>query len=310
MAPVRGDSVTYRPAQSKATFTYKRAGDLSIEADVYRDVNWRERAAVVWIHGGALINGHRETVPGWLLDTCRESGFPLVSVDYRLAPETKLPEIVQDIEDVVRWLRERRSQPFLTCPERIAVIGESAGGYLALTAGFRVHPHPSAVVSLWGYGDLIGPWYSQPSPHPCHHQVTLSPQEAYRQVSGPPIADGRRRNGDGEAFYQFCRQQGLWPEAVSGWDLQREADKFEQLMPVANVTAHYPPTLLIHGERDTDVPHHQSVLMATELAQHEVEHRLVSIAGAEHGLAGVERRAIDGAFQEAATFLRRHLHPK
>ena len=298
-----------RPAH-KATYTYKRVGNLAIEADAYREVNWRGRSVVVWIHGGALINGHREDVPGWLVETCRESGFVLVSVDYRLAPETRLPEIVQDIEDAIRWLRGEGSQLLSALPDRVAAVGESAGGYLALTAGFRAHPPLTAVVSLWGYGDLIGPWYTQPSPHPCHHQVQLPPEEAYRQVSGPPLTDGRRRKGDGEAFYQFCRQQGLWPKAVSGWDPQWEADKFRPLMPVANVTAHYPPTLLIHGDRDTDVPHDQSVLMATELAKHEVEHRLLSIPGAEHGLAGAEQRAIDGAFQEADKFLRGHLLPR
>lgn len=300
--------MTDHPAQPQATYTYKHVGDLSIEADVYRDASWHERPVVVWIHGGALINGDREDVPDWLLEACSERGYVLVSIDYRLAPETKLVEIVRDIDDAFLWLREPGSRPFPKTSE-IAVVGESAGGYLALTAGYRVHPHLAAVVSLWGYGDLIGPWYSEPSPHQRHHWLQLSSEEAHRQVSGPPLTDGRRREGDGEAFYQFCRQHGLWPNAVSGWDPEREQEKFLPLMPVANVTAQYPPTLLIHGVRDTDVPHDQSVHMDIELENHGVEHRLISVAGAEHGLEGVEQKVIDGAFREAAAFLGRNLHP-
>ena len=86
-------------------------------------------------------------------------------------------------------------------------------------------------------------------------------------------------------FYQFCRQQGLWPKAVSGWDPHTEADKFTPYMPVKNVTSEFPPTLLIHGDKDTDVPYEQSVLMAAEFQKHKVEHQLLTIKGGEHGLA-------------------------
>jgi dipeptidyl aminopeptidase/acylaminoacyl peptidase len=78
-------------------------------------------------------------------------------------------------------------------------------------------------------------------------------------------------------------------------------------MPLANVTASYPPTLLIHGELDTDVPHEQSVLMASALADQHVEHRLISVAGAEHGLADAEQAVVDDVFREATSFLLQHL---
>jgi acetyl esterase/lipase len=292
---------------SKETHTYKRVGELSVQADVYRDVDRHRQPVVVFIHGGALINGHREWIPDWLVQAARDDGHVLVSVDYRLAPETKLPEIVGDVVDAFGWLREHGEGSFGADIERVAVVGESAGGYLTLTTGFLVDPRPTALVSLWGYGDLIGDWYSRPSPHPRHHQSRLTAEEAYRQVSGPPIADGRDRVGDGGAFYQFCRQQGIWPTAVSGWDPERDAVAFRRFMPLANVTKDYPPTLLVHGERDTDVPVEQSMLMAAELARNGVEHRLLSVAGGEHGLEDVERSEIDAAVAEASAFLRHHL---
>jgi acetyl esterase/lipase len=289
------------------THAYKQVGDLQILADVYAFDDAQARPVVVWIHGGALINGHRESVPKWLLEGCRESGLVVVSIDYRLAPETQLPGVVQDVEDAFAWLREKGPGLFHADAARIGVAGGSAGGYLTLTTGHRVKPKPAALVSLWGYGDLVSEWYSTPSPHPRHHTVKLSREEAFKQVAGPPVSDSRLRKGDGGAFYQFCRQQGLWPKAVSGWDPRDEAEKFFPYMPVKNVTPDYPPTLLIHGDKDTDVPYEQSVLMAGEFKKHGVGHQVVTITGGEHGLGGGDKQAIDDAYRAAMVFLRKHL---
>jgi acetyl esterase/lipase len=294
----------------KVTHTFKKVGDLAIKADVYAYDDDQTRPVVVWIHGGALIMGHRESVPKWLSDECHGSGYVLVSIDYRLAPETQLPEIIKDVEDAFVWIADKGPALFHADPKRIAVAGGSAGGYLTLTAGFRAKPRPVALVSLWGYGDLVGDWYSKPSLHPRHQQSKLSPEEAHKQVSGPPISDSRDRKGDGGAFYQFCRQQGLWPKAVSGWDPHEQAEKFYPYMAVKNVTPDYPPTLLIHGDKDTDVPYEQSTMMAEELKRKKVEHRLITLVGGEHGLAGANANEIATAYEEARAFLRRHLAPQ
>jgi acetyl esterase/lipase len=297
-----------RAEWQKVTHTYKTVGNLEIKADVHRDEgDERQRPVVVWIHGGALINGHRESLPRWLVDACRERGYPIVSIDYRLAPETQLPEIIRDVEDAFRWIAEKGPTLFHADRARIAVVGGSAGGYLTLVTGYRANPRPLALVALWGYGDLIGPWYSQPSPHPRHDTTKMSREEAFKQVAGPPISDSRQRKGDGGAFYQFCRQQGLWPKAVSGWDPHDEAEKFTPFMPVRNVTPEYPPTLLIHGQNDTDVPHEQSVMMAAEFKKHGVQHQLLSIAGGEHGLAGVDTKVTVETYAAAVEFLGKHL---
>lgn len=294
----------------KDTFTYKQVGDLKIQADVYRGDGGHKRPVLVWIHGGALIMGHRESVDQRLKEPFLSDGYAIVSLDYRLAPETRLPEIIQDVEDAFRWIREKGPELFEADPQRIAVAGGSAGGYLTLTAGFRVKPRPQALVAFWGYGDLVGPWYSEPSPHPRHHQSKLSRDEAFQQVAGPPVSDARDRKGNGGAFYQFCRQQGLWPKAVSSWDPKTEPEKFFPFMPVKNVTPDYPPTLLIHGETDTDVPHEQSVLMAAEFKKQGVPHRLISIPNGEHGLAGINRTTVDATYREAVMFIKQQLASK
>ena len=54
-------------------------------------------------------------------------------------------------------------------------------------------------------------------------------------------------------------------------DPQAEAEKFTPYMPVRNVTSEYPPTILIHGTHDTDVPYQQSLLLAEQLTR--ISHR-------------------------------------
>ncbi len=291
----------------KSTIAYKTVGELDILADVYRPPGKETVPVVVWIHGGALINGHREGISGRVRNYAKDRGFALVSIDYRLAPETKLPLILEDVQDAFRWIHGEGAQRFHLDPKRVAVTGGSAGGYLTLATGYMVKPRPQALVAFWGYGDLVGDWYSRPSPHSRHHGSKLSRQEAFEQVSGPPVSDSRDRKGNGGAFYQHCRQHGIWPKSVSGWDPHTEAERFHPFMPLKNVTADYPPTLMIHGTTDTDVPYEQSVLMAAEFKKYQVPHELVSIPNGEHGLAGGDAKLIDNAYSRAFAFLNEHL---
>lgn len=300
-------TVAHAAAVKPETFTYKRVGTLGIKADVYRTGGGAKRPVVVWIHGGALIMGHRGGIDRRVRKSVLDAGYVLVSIDYRLAPETKLPDIIGDLEDAFAWIHNEGPRLFHADTTRVAVMGGSAGGYLTLTAGFRVVPRPTVLVCFWGYGDLVGDWYSRPSPHARHRQITISKAEAFRQVSGPAIADARDRQGDGGAFYQYCRQHGAWPEAVSGWDPHTETGRFVPYMPVRNVTAEFPPTVLLHGTEDTDVPFEQSAMMAKQLAEHGVEHDLIAIPRGEHGLAGGDPAVIEDAYRQAFDFAHRHL---
>jgi acetyl esterase/lipase len=287
------------------TFTYKTAGDLEIKLDVHRPADEQMRPVAVWIHGGALVMGHREWI-GRMKQVLTGAGYVVASIDYRLAPETKLPVILDDVADAIRWIREEGPRRFYGDTREIAVMGGSAGGYLTLTCGYRIEPRPSVLVAFWGYGDLIGDWYSTPSPHARHRQIQMSEQEAYRQVGGSAISDERTRKRNGEAFYQYCRQHGIWPRAVTGWDPRSEQEKFFPFMPLKNVTKDYAPTMLIHGTRDTDVPYEQSVLMARQFEQHGVPHELVSIGGGEHGLEDADPAAVDAAYASALRFVQRY----
>ncbi len=62
-----------------------------------------------------------------------------------------------------------------------------------------------------------------------------------------------------------------------GAEVTRESLAFDAFCPVRNLSAKYPPTLLIHGTKDIDVPHEQSVVMDRELSRHGVPHELISV---------------------------------
>ena len=260
---------------------------------------------VVWIHGGALIMGHRGGIDRALLGALTKAGYVVVSIDYRLAPETKLPAIVEDVQDACRWVRERGPKLFHIAPGRLAVMGGSAGGYLTLMTGFRVEPRPKALVSFWGYGDIAGAWYSRPDPF-YRSQPLVSEEEAHGAVGRAVISEAVGKN-DRSRFYLYCRQQGLWPKEVAGHDPDAEPRAFDPFCPLRNVTAAYPPTLLIHGTKDTDVPYEQSELMDRELARKGVEHELITVPGGAHGLGGTDPAVIADIRRRILVFLARHL---
>ncbi|MCB1089833.1 MAG: alpha/beta hydrolase, partial [Verrucomicrobiae bacterium] len=170
------------------TYPYKQVGRLAIQLDVHRFDDELPRPVAVWIHGGALINGGREGI-GRAGKELVEAGYCVVSIDYRLAPETKLPEIIADLEDAFRWIRENAAEKFHGDASKMAVLGGSAGGYLTLTAGFRVDPRPDCLVAFWGYGDLVGPWMTEKSPHPAHQGKEASEGLIAEIQNASPVAN-------------------------------------------------------------------------------------------------------------------------
>jgi acetyl esterase/lipase len=289
------------------TYAYKTVGDLMIKADVHQLDDGLTNPVIVWIHGGALITGGRESVPAWFRERALADGYDIISLDYRLAPETKLPEIVRDLEDAFQWIHRVGPRLLDVDTSRVAVIGASAGGYLTLLAGCRVDPRPTVLVSLWGYGDLIGPWLSEPSTHPRHNQAQITDEDAEKVMSLPPIANVRDRQGNGWAFYQYCRQRGLWPNLVSNFDMFEEPEKFFPFMPLKNVTNEFPPTLLVHGTDDTDVLHEQSELMQEEFIAHSIPHELFSVEGAEHGLWRANPQDVQRSQDKVLEFINKYM---
>jgi acetyl esterase/lipase len=286
------------------TYVYKTVGSCQIKADVHQAAPGARKPAVMWIHGGALIMGSRKGLDGRVHAELVRRGFVVVSIDYRLAPETKLPGIIEDVRDAWRWVRQEGPQRFGIDPDRIATAGGSAGGYLTLMTGFCLEPRPRALVSYYGYGDITTPWYSQPDEF--YRRQPLVPKDeangavGKQEVSEPPAPNRRGR------FYLYCRQNGIWPNEVAGHDPHAEPRWFDPYCPIRHVTAKYPPALLIHGIEDTDVPYSESRNMTARLAEVGVTYEFITVPGAGHGLTGAKPDKVAEIARQAAEFIEAH----
>ncbi len=301
------DACARDPYTTSKAYTYKTVGTLPIRATVYRLPGDDVRPVVVWIHGGGLITGGRGGPVLAQRKRYLDTGHVIVSIDYRLAPETKLPHIIEDLHDSIQWVRTKGPVLFKIDPKRLAVIGHSAGGYLALMAGFAVEPPPQALIAFYGYGDVDGDWYARPSAFHRKTRPLLTREQATRAIGAKETTNGGIK-GRGD-FYTYCRQNGLWPREVVGFDPQTQPREFNRFCPVRNVTKSYPPTLLLHGDKDTDVPHAQSVAMAAELKRVGVVHEFITIKGGGHGFdgKGMNDADVSAAFDRIETFLKKYV---
>jgi acetyl esterase/lipase len=257
-----------------------------------------------------LITGGRDWIDPNQLALYVESGFTVVAIDYRLAPEYKLETIVSDVEAAYSWLINEGPALFNIDPKRVGIVGHSAGGYLSLLTGFGVEPRPKALVAFYGYGDLTGEWAIQPSIS--YSQVEMLTRDAADQF----IRDSRGTClptssdlDDRFDYYAFARQQGTWPVEVSGRDPVTDEGWFRGYEPIYNVTSNYPPTMLLHGGADTDVPFSVAERMTDALEAADVTYELVTRAEWNHVFDQVESDspAVSEALRQVIAFLNEYV---
>ncbi len=293
-------------SESKRTYAFKKAEGCTLRADVYLPAVSGPHPTVVWMHGGALITGHRGSIPFREAPAYTGAGYALVSIDYRLAPATKLARIIEDVRDAFAWVRAEGPALFGADAGRVAAVGWSAGGYLTLMAGFCVAPRPRALVAVAGYGDIVGDWYSRPDPF-YRSRPLIEEAAARAAVGGGPTAGDPEGQADRGSFYLWCRQNGRWPLEVAGHDPDEEPEAFRPFCPVLNVTPDYAPTLMVHGDRDTDVPYEQSAMMAEALAGAGVEHEFITIEGGGHCSMGMDEAQVHATYARVLAFLNKHV---
>ena len=224
------------------THVYKTVGECQIKADVYQAAPGARKPAVMWIHGGALIMGSRKWPDARFYAELFKRGFVIVSIDYRLAPETKLPGIIEDVQDAWRWVRQEGPKRFGIDPDRIATAGGSAGGYLTLMTGFCLEPRPRALVSYFGYGDITTPWYSQPDEF--YRRQAPGAEGRGVSVRGQPRAVGAAGPEPARAVLPVLSPTGHLAQRSGGTRPARRAQMVRPVLPDSQrdgqVSAHVP----------------------------------------------------------------------
>lgn len=281
---------------------YKRTAQTSLCADIY--YHGEQTPVLIYIHGGGLIFGSRQQLPTERVDIYKQAGFSVISIDYRLAPETKLPAIAADIQDALHWVRTEASRLYDFNTDKIALVGNSAGGYLSLLMG-TMNERPDAIVSFYGYGDILGAWYAEPSEF-YRRRPIVRLDEVEKLLHKGEVTEGGRERFD---YYLWCRQHGTWVESVTGLNRDKDVELLRMYNPIDNIMPGFPPTLLLHGDEDTDVPYEQSVMMHGALREAGVQAELVTMKGAGHGFdRNMQAPGVRQAYEKTVAFLKKHLN--
>lgn len=120
----------------------------------------KARPLHVEIHGGAFMGGTPEGLADFDQRVAKETGAVVVSITYRFAPEHVFPAAIDDVDDIIAWIKENALQRWHADPELMTISGTSAGANLALASlqAEGCHPPsktaPKAVVSFCGVIDL------------------------------------------------------------------------------------------------------------------------------------------------------------
>jgi acetyl esterase len=255
---------------------YGRAEDQSLKLDAFVPEGAGPYPAIVWVHGGGFVAGDKAPYPQTLLDPLVKEGFAWFSVNYRLAPRYPFPAETDDVESAVHFIKVHAAQ-YKVDPNRLVLMGESAGGHLASFVGAKHEPENrvAAVVSFYGEHDLV---------ERTHHK-------------GPCMVDGKALPNPGP----ICLSPGLSAFLGVGGPGPTAERVIKTASPATYVQKDMPPYLLIHGDKDFNVPVEQSYLMCAAMKKAGASCELIIVAGGAHGRGSLEKAGGPDAYQPAMT---------
>jgi len=102
---------------------------------------------VVFFHGGGFVFGNLDTHASFAAEMARQLDLPVVSVDYRLAPEARWPAAPDDAEAATRWIAGNPAELGRVATS-LVLAGDSAGGNLAIVTALALRDSPAAVPAI------------------------------------------------------------------------------------------------------------------------------------------------------------------
>jgi acetyl esterase/lipase len=236
MSPVFHGTLPESPVK-----TLNYSGSLLL--DFYSAAGRSPAPCVICMHGGAWCSGdRRQSIP--FNHRLAQLGYAVADIDYRLAPAAIWPAQRDDVLAAIAFLRTQSSELGID-PQRFVLLGRSAGGQLALAAGYGQHdPGIRGVIDFYGPTDMA----------------------ASLNATSPSDVQLRK------FIVQF----------LGGSPTQSPA-AYDSASAMHLATKDAPPTLLLHGGLDTVVNIRQSELLNEKLRTLGIPHALVLIPWAGHG---------------------------
>ncbi len=247
---------------------YLTANNWDAKLDVYQS---RDAATpsptLIYFHGGGWVAGSKEASSLTFLPFL-DMGWNVVNVEYRLAKVSLAPAAVEDALCALRWVH-RNGKQYNVDTNRLVLMGNSAGGHLALTTGMI--PASAGLDSLCpGNEELkvaaIINWYG----------IT----DVNELLAGPNV-----RN------YAVA-----W---LGGMSNREEIAK--RVSPLTYVRPGLPPIISVQGDADPTVPYSQNVRLHQALDGASVRNELVTVPGGKHG--GFSDAEMAKAYTEIRGFL-------
>lgn len=217
-----------------------------LKLDLYqsRNRNGSPQPLIVMIHGGSLNGGNKEQLPAINRYLAREQ-YAVAAINYRHAPKFRSPAAVEDTFRAIDFLKANAAQLQLDS-SRIVLVGRSAGGQIALSAGYAGRgPGIRGVVDIYAPAELV---------------------LGYREPSRRLVLDSKR----------------VLEEYVGGSPTQNPRG-YAAASALNFVNASTPPSLLIHGLLDPIIWPKQSQVLASRLAEFNRPNLLVELPWATHG---------------------------
>jgi len=119
--------------EALADLAYCMTGASLQKMDMYFPDSGGPWPVLAYVHGGSWMHGDKSEAI-MFADQMTSQGYLLVSINYRLYPEGKFPNMIEDVKCAIRFLRAHAGAYNLD-PNRIAAMGPSAGGHLVSLLG-------------------------------------------------------------------------------------------------------------------------------------------------------------------------------